>query len=135
MGTELSEWLDDKDRTHLVPLNSTLIKSQTHHQERRLLGKLLLRGDVVADVAKLLLHHPDGLEVGRLVEGVAAEEKQLDQVSGDVPSRDVEASREMRQREALVHGADVRHAVAGIDDDTCQKSLSVERQNGLKTKG
>ena len=106
--------------------------NETYHQEGRLLCELLLGCDVVADVAELLLHHPDGFEVGRLVEGVAAEQQQLDQIAGDVSPGNVETPRQMRQREALVDGADVRHAVAGIDDDTSQKSLSVERQNGLK---
>ena len=39
-------------------------------EERGLLGELLLRHDVVADVAELLLHHADRLKVGGVVERV-----------------------------------------------------------------
>ena len=58
------------------------------------LCQLLLGGDVVPDVAELLLHHPDGLEVCGVVEGVAAEEEELDQVAGDVSAGDIQAPRE-----------------------------------------
>jgi len=104
------------------------------NKEGGLLRELLFGGDVVSDVAKLLLHHADRLEVGGLVEGVAAQQQQLDEVAGDVSARDVETSRQMRQSEPFVDGADVRHAVAGVDDDTGQEALCVKRQNSLQFK-
>ena len=53
-------------------------------EEGSLLGELLLGVDVVRHVAQLLLHHPHRLEVGRVVERVASQQQQLDQVSRDV---------------------------------------------------
>ena len=59
-------------------------KSVVLHQERRLLGQLLLGVDVVGHVAELLLHHPHSLEVGGVIKCVALQQQQLDEVSGDV---------------------------------------------------
>ena len=58
-------------------------------EEGGLLGELLLGHDVVADVAELLLHHAHRLEVGRVVERVAAQQQQLDQVPRYVPEKKV----------------------------------------------
>ena len=48
------------------------------HQHGGLQSQLLLLLDVVAHVAQLLLHHPDRLKVGRVVEGVAPQQQQLE---------------------------------------------------------
>ena len=54
------------------------------HQEGCLLSKLLLGVDVVGDVTKLLLHHPDSLEICCVIKCVASQKQQLDQISCDV---------------------------------------------------
>ena len=69
------------------------------------------------DVANLLLDLPDGLKVGRAVEGVPAHEKELDQISRDVSPGDVKSPREVRERKAVVYGHDVRHTIPRIDHD------------------
>lgn len=47
----------------------------------------------------------------------------LDKVARDVPASDVQASRQMRQAEALVHWTDVRYAVTRVHHHTGQKAL------------
>jgi hypothetical protein len=69
---------------------------------------------------------------GSVVKSVSSEQQQLDQVSRDISAGDVQASRQVRKSKAFVDGTNVSDAVAGVDDDTGQKSLCVERQNGLK---
>ena len=59
------------------------------HQEGCLLRKLLLGVDVVGDVAKLLLHHPDRLEICCVIKCVASQQQQLDQISRDVATCNV----------------------------------------------
>ena len=68
-----------------------------------------------------------------MVESVTTQQQQLDEIAGDVSSGDVESSRQMGESETFVNGANVRHAVAGVDDDAGQQPLRVERQNSLKT--
>ena len=80
-------------------------------------GESLLGGDVVSDVAERLLHLPDGVEVGGVVEGVAPEEEEFDEVLCDVAAGDVESTSEMVESESLVDGADVCDSVARVDDD------------------
>jgi hypothetical protein len=82
----------------------------------------------------LLLDLTDGLKIGSPVEDVAAEEEQLDEVTGDVTAGDVETTGQVGQREALVHGHDVGHTVARIDDHTSQQTLGVEGQHSLHTR-
>ena len=78
----------------------------------------ILRGRYCSpDVAEFFLDLPDGLEIGRAVEGVAAHKQKFDQIPRDVAPGDVEPPREMRERKAVVHGHDVRHAVARVDHD------------------
>jgi hypothetical protein len=96
-----------------------------------LVRELVLKLRVVGDVAELLLDHADGLKVGGAVEGVAAQQHQLDEVARDGAAGDVEAARQVRQREALEDGHGVRDAVARVDDDAGQQALRVERQHGL----
>lgn len=47
------------------------------HQHGGLLCQLLFLLNVVADVTEFLLHHPYRLEVGRVVEGIAAQKQEL----------------------------------------------------------
>lgn len=47
------------------------------HQVGGLCGQTLLLFNVVSHVAELLLQHAHSLEVGRMVEGVTAEEQEL----------------------------------------------------------
>ena len=89
------------------------------------------------DVAKLLLDLPDSLEVGRTVESVAAHEQELDEVSCNVTTSNVESAGQVWKREAVVHGHNVCYTIARVDDDTgcqtcaCALSLSAgsERQH------
>jgi hypothetical protein len=69
------------------------------------------------DVAQLLLYLAHGLKVGGAVERVATHEKEFDEVARDITSSDVEATGEMRKREAVVDGHDVRDAVTRVDDN------------------
>lgn len=46
----------------------------------------------------------------------------LDEVACDVPSGDVQAPGQVRQAEALVHGADVCHAVARVHHHPSQQA-------------
>jgi hypothetical protein len=63
-------------------------------------------------VAQLLLDLPDSLKIGRSVESVAAHEKELDEVAGDVSASDVEATGEVRKGEAIVDGDDVSDSIS-----------------------
>mmetsp|Transcript_16672 Transcript_16672/g.33679 ORF Transcript_16672/g.33679 Transcript_16672/m.33679 type:complete len:290 (+) Transcript_16672:186-1055(+) len=80
--------------------------------------KLLLQLEVVPHVAHLLLDLTHRLEVRRPIEGVPPQQQQLDQVLGQMASRDVEALDLVGQREPFVHRHDVGHAVARVDHDT-----------------
>ena len=68
-----------------------------------------------------------------MVESVTTQQQQLDEIAGDVSSGGVGSSRQVGESETFVNGANVRHAVAGVDDDAGQQPLRVERQNSLKT--
>lgn len=46
----------------------------------------------------------------------------LDKVARDVPAGDVQASRQMRQTEALIHWTDVRYAITRVHHHTGQKA-------------
>jgi len=82
-------------------------------------------------VPHLLLHLPHRLVVCGSVEGVPAQQQQLDQVLGHVASRDVEAADVGGQRVALVDRDDVRHSVARVDHDAGEQALRVQRQHRL----
>ena len=101
------------------------------HERGGLIRELLLDLDVVADIAELLLHDADRLEVSRGVKGVSSQQQELDQVLGDVAAGNVEAAGQVREREPLVDRDDVGDAVAGVDDDTGEQALCVQRQHGL----
>lgn len=73
--------------THLN--DATIRQLVVLHQYGGLMGELLLLFDVVANIAQLLLHHADCLEVGRVIEGVASEQQQLNHVDGDVTPSNV----------------------------------------------
>ena len=77
------------------------------------------------DVAKLLLDLPDGLKVGRAVEGVPAHEEEFDQIPRDVAPGDIKPPREMRERKAVVYGHDVRHTIARVDHDAGRQACIV----------
>lgn len=65
--------------------NTTIRKLIVLNKDGGLGGQLLFLLNVVAHVAQLFLHHPHGLKVRRVVEGIAPQEQQLDHVHGDVP--------------------------------------------------
>lgn len=67
------------------------------HQHGGLIRELLFLLDIVAHVAQLLLHDAHSLEVCRVVEGVAPQQQELDQVSRDVAASDVEATEQYNQ--------------------------------------
>lgn len=50
------------------------------------------------------------------------ETEYLDEVAGDVPACDVQASRQVGQAEALIHWTDVCHAIPRVDHHTSQKA-------------
>ena len=91
------------------------------------------------DVAKLFLDLPDGLEIGRAVKRVPAHEQKLDQVPRDVAPGDIEPPREVRERKAVVHRHDVRHAVARVDHDarrqTCPRVYSAPHNQLIQQTG
>lgn len=47
------------------------------NEDRGLESELLFLIDVITDVAQLLLHQTNRLEVGRVIEGVATQQKKL----------------------------------------------------------
>ncbi len=82
-----------------------------------------LRGSIcLPDVAELLLHLPDGLEIGCAVKGVPTHEQKFDQIPRDVAPGDVEPPCKMRERKAIVYRYDVRHAIPRIDHDTSRQA-------------
>ena len=95
-------------------------KSVVLHQERCLLGQLLLGVNVVGHVAELLLHHPHRLEVGGVIKCIALEQQELDEVSGNVSACDVQSLGQMRQSEALVDRTDVSDAVTRVNNNSCR---------------
>jgi len=91
------------------------------------------------DVAELLLDLSHCLEIGCTVEGVTTHKQKLDQISRDVAASDVEPSREMGERKAIIYRYDVRHAVARVDHDarrqacTCDKCEKTKDEKGAQT--
>lgn len=64
----------------MLNVNISCCSSAHHvrlHQVGGFCGQTLLLVDVVPDVAEFLLQHTHGLEVGGVVEGVAAQQKEL----------------------------------------------------------
>ena len=57
-----------------------------------------------------------------MVEGVASQQQQLDEVARDVPTGNVQPASEVRQRKTLVDGADVSDAIATVDDHACEQA-------------
>lgn len=53
--------------------------------------------------------------------GLLLETGYLDEVAGDVPACDVQASRQVGQAEALIHWTDVCHTVTRVYHHTGQK--------------
>ena len=86
------------------------------------LSHVLLAFDIISDVAQLLLHHANSLEVGGVIEGVSSKKKQFDEVSGDVSTGNVQTPRQVGQSEAFVNRTDVSHAVTRIDHDASQET-------------
>ncbi len=74
------------------------------------------------DIAEILLHHPDGLKVSGVVEGIASEQQELDEVSCDVSAGHVQPASEVGQAEPLVHWAYVGHTITTVYNNTCQQS-------------
>lgn len=67
-------------------------------------------------VAEFLLDPSNGLEVGGALKGVPAHEEELDEVPRHVSPCDVESSRQMRERVALVNRDDVGDSVSRVDN-------------------
>ena len=99
-------------------------------EHRGLGGEPALSLHVVRNVAELLLDLTHGLKVGRAVKVVAAELEELDEVLRHVATGDIETLGEMRQREALVHGHDVRHTITRVDDDARQETCIARVREG-----
>lgn len=112
--------------------------------------------DIVGDIAKLLLHLAHGLIVGRLVEAVAALEKQLkrvifdvfvlltseqseelethlDEMLRDVASSNVQPTSEMMHGEGVVNRTNVRDAVTDVYHNARVQSLGEKAQNSLNS--
>ena len=69
--------------------------------------------------AQLLLDLSDRLKVRCPVEGVTAHEQQLDKVSGDIATSDVETLGEVWEGKSFIDRDDVSNTVTRIDDNTC----------------
>jgi hypothetical protein len=71
--------------------------------------------------------------VGEHRGGVPTEEKELDEVAGNVTASDVKTAGKMRERKALVHGHDVSHTITRVDDNTSQQTctISTDVRNAL----
>jgi hypothetical protein len=54
-------------------------------------------------------------------------------VPGDVTASNIHPPRTVRHGDAFVHGANVSHAVTGVDDDAREQTLGVQRQHSLQT--
>ena len=119
-GGRLNEFLFVPNSLSVHLDNPPVRESVVLHQEGGLLGQLLLGVDVVGHVAELLLHHPHRFEVGGVIECIALEQQQLDEVSGDVPAGDIQSLGEMRQSEALVDRTDVSDAVTRVNNNSYQ---------------
>ena len=94
-------------------------------------AELLVEGEIVRDVAELLLDGADGFEVGGSVQGVAAASEEGDEVACDVSSGDIESSGEVVENGALVDGDDVGDTITAVYDDTGGQTLGVEGEDGL----
>jgi len=63
------------------------------HQVGGLCGQTLLLLDVVSHITELLLQHPHSLKVGRVIEGITAEEQELTgRKKGDFVNQDYETN-------------------------------------------
>merc|ERR1739848_718476 len=83
------------------------------HQESGVQGQLLLRVDVVGNIAQLLLYHPDSVKVRSFVEDISVHQEEFYQVLGDVPASDVQPLGDAGDGEAVIHRHDVSHTVTG----------------------
>lgn len=91
----------------------------------------VLQINVITDVAELLLHLTDSLEVSGTVEGISAVEEELDKVLGDIASSNVDTLGQVGQTNSLVDGNDVRDSISRIEDDSVHETLGIKGQDGL----
>lgn len=94
-------------------------------------AELLVKGEIVRDVAELLLDSTDGFEIGGSVQGVTAAGEEGNQVACDVSSGDIESSGKVVEDGALIDGDDVGDTITAVYDDTRGKTLGVEGKHGL----
>ena len=94
-------------------------------------SQLALDVQVETDVAQLLLDLTDGVEIGGPVEGISAEKEELNQVTGDVTTSNVQTLGQERESVTLVHRDDMSNTISGIDDNTGKETLGVQDQHGL----
>lgn len=101
------------------------------------IGELILELKVIADIAKLLLHLTDCLEVSSAVEGVTAEEEELNEVARNVTTGHIDALSEVRERETLEDRDNVGHTIARVHHDTSQQTLRTKEMmiRGSKRRG
>ena len=81
------------------------------------------------DVAELLLDLPNGLEISSTVERVSAHEEELDEVACDVAAGDVESSREVWKREAVVYGHNMSNTISRVYDYSGSQAYKVGLYN------
>jgi hypothetical protein len=71
------------------------------------------------NIAQFLLHHPDSFKICRMVESIASQEEQFDEVSCDVPTGYVEPSSKVGESKSLVDRTDMGHSITTVYYNTC----------------
>jgi hypothetical protein len=69
------------------------------------------------DIAQFLLDLSYRLKIGSSVESVTPHKQQLDKITCDITTSDIEATCEVGKRETVVYGDDMRYTVTGIHDN------------------
>jgi len=66
--------------------NATIRESIRFDEDSSFKGKTFLNLEIITNITELLLDLSDSIEISSTVEGIAAEEKELDKVTSNIPS-------------------------------------------------
>jgi len=73
-------------------------------------------------VTQFLFDLSDRFEICRSVESVSPHQQQLDQVSSDITTGNIESLRQVRKSESIVNWHDVSNSISRIDDNSSLKT-------------
>jgi hypothetical protein len=111
--------------------DTSIGKSIGLNQDGSLQSELLLQGEIVTNIAQLLLDLANSFKISGTIERVTAKEEKLDEVSGDITASNIKTLGQVRKSKTFVNRNDVSDTITRIDNNTSKKSLSVEHKHGL----